>query len=178
MKTKIIFALMIFFLMGMNLHAQTKKINIKNMCDVERNQYLTDLAKELTLTFGPEYYQIIKGTPKISELKKFETGEDTRVAITKNAGKEFYEITLPYDTTKIILDWDYASKVQIWSDTGSPIAIIFGNGMGLNFLFDDLNTIKKSKKIVPLQQADNKREYDLIPSEEDIKEYKKYLDKK
>ena len=32
-------------------------------------------------------------------------------------------------------DFGFAARVRIWKDTGEPLDVIFGNGMGRNFLF-------------------------------------------
>lgn len=32
-------------------------------------------------------------------------------------------------------DFGFAARVRIWKDTGEPLDVIFGNGMGRNFSF-------------------------------------------
>ena len=32
-------------------------------------------------------------------------------------------------------DFGFAARVRIWKDTGEPLDVIFGNGMGRNFFF-------------------------------------------
>ena len=176
MKTKTSIILLFISLAVFNVKSQN--VELSKMCDTKRNQFLTNLSKELTLTFGPGYYDIINGIPEISDKKKFQVENDNRLEIQKNKNREYYEITFPYDTTKVTLDWNYASKVQIWSDTGTPMGISFGNGMGINFLFDSVDAIKRMKTTIPFQVAPNMNNQDLNPRKNEIKEFKEKMNQK
>lgn len=51
------------------------------------------------------------------------------------------------------LEWNFASKVSIWSDTGTLMGLIFGNGMGVNFLFNTVEDVKKEKIKILIQET-------------------------
>lgn len=63
-------------------------------------------------------------------------------------------VIFTYDSTSIRFAFGYAAKVRIWKDTGKPLDVIFGNGMGRNFLFQDFqkqpnHSAKKRMKMSP-----------------------------
>lgn len=124
----------------------------KKMYGKEREKYLIDTGKELTKIYGPEYYREY-GKPIISKIKKFKT-DDHRIEISKNTGRKYYEVTFPYDREKERLEWDYASKIGIWKDSGEPFVILFGNGAGLNFFFQSHQArMQTGIERIPYEQA-------------------------
>lgn len=132
------------FLMGC-MH----KTTFSQMNKEQREEYLIALGKELTLTFGPDYYSE-QGTPVISE-GVFESEGNDRPEIQRNVGRAYYQITFPTDR----LDFNYASEVRIWKDTGEPLAVIFGNGYGKTFLFisyEEQIRQKDSIRTIPYEQ--------------------------
>lgn len=139
--------LLMFFFEVFPQDRQPKKMDRK-----ERGKYLTDIGKELTKTYGPEYYREY-GKPIISKTKKFKT-DDHRIEISKNTGRKYYEITFPYDQAKEKLEWDYASKIGVWKDSGEPFLILFGNGAGINFFFKSHRArMQTGIEQVPYEQA-------------------------
>ena len=123
------------------------------MPKTEREAYLIKLGKEVTKAFGPGYYREYK-QPIISKPKKFKDN-DMRPEIQANIGRKYYVVTFLYDPSKETLDWNHASQVEIWKDTGEPMGATFGNGYGKDFIFDSYEEQLRSpdKTIVPYQQA-------------------------
>lgn len=139
--------LLIFFSEAFPQDRQLKKMSGK-----ERKNYLIKIGKELTKIYGPEYYREY-GKPVISKIRKFKT-DDHRIEISKNTGRKYYEITFPYDQAKEKLEWNYASKIEVWKDSGEPFSILFGNGAGFNFFFKSHRTrIQTDIEPVPYEQA-------------------------
>ena len=122
MKKLLLLFVCAFSFLGMS--AQT--INLGEMSEKSRNEYLVKLSKEVIKNFGPGYYRDLP--PTIDEGKNdYLKGKDIE-------GREYYSVTFPYDKTKESLDWYYSACVKIWKDTGEPFIVIFGNGYGINFL--------------------------------------------
>ena len=123
------------------------------MPKAEREAYLIKLGKEVTKAFGPGYYREYK-QPLISKPEKFKDN-DMRPEIQANIGRKYYVVTFLYDPSKEKLDWDFASKVEIWQDTGEPMGAIFGNGYGRDFIFDSYEEQLRwpDRPITPYQQA-------------------------
>lgn len=136
----------------------------------------------MALTFGPAYVPYFNGAI-ISDIKIFtkDIYGDGRPQIRKQIGRKFYTVTFTYDSTAVKFDFGFAARVRIWKDTGEPLDVIFGNGMGRNFLFlsfkeqTDHSAKKRIKEVpdfidmVPLQiekepeniwnsKADNKQD--------------------
>jgi hypothetical protein len=124
------------------------------MTKESREAYLIALGRQVTRDFGPGYYREF-GAPVISEEEQFQDCYDMRPEIQKNNGREYYMVTFLYDPSKETLEWNFASQVEIWKDTGEPMGVIFGNGYGINFFFRSyqrqLRSIKR--KIIPYSQA-------------------------
>lgn len=127
--------------------------DLGKLSEQERQEYLIELGKDLTKTFGPGYYREYK-EPIILEVEKF-SDNDKRPEIQKNIGREYYTVIFPYDESKEELDFPYASRVRVWKDTGEPLDVTFGNGYGKNFLFTSYKTMKMLNRDeqVPYQQA-------------------------
>lgn len=124
MKRLILLFAFTFSLLGMS--AQT--VDLGEMSEKERNEYLVKLSKEVIKNFGPGYYREL--TPTIEEKKnEIFKGKD----LGDIEGREYYRVTFPYDKTKEILDWPFSARVKIWKDTGEPFAVSFGNGYGKSF---------------------------------------------
>ena len=138
-------------LFSLNILAQNVKLD--TLSKTAREKYLVNLAIEVTKTHGSGYYRP-NSKAIISEVKKYTT-DDTRVEISKNIGREYYEVYFPCDFTKERLEWNFTSKVCIWKDNGQPFEVFFGNGMGVNFFFKSYKKATKSNKVeqIPYQQA-------------------------
>lgn len=129
-----------------------QKIELDKMPESDRANYLIDMGQKLTHIFGPDYYRAY-GEPIISDIMIFES-DDKRKEIQNNVGRSFYEVAFPYDKTKEILEWEYASKIRVWADNGEPFEITFGNGYGINFFFESWETLAHAIKPVPYQCVD------------------------
>lgn len=77
--------------------------------------------------------------------------------IRKQIGRKYYTVIFTYDSTSVRFAFDYAAKVRIWKDTSTPLDVIFGNGMGRNFLFQSFK--KQTKRF---SQKGKKRAAHLI----------------
>ena len=115
------------------------------------NKRLIAKSVEAIKRIGPGYYRE-KATPRITE-GIFESN-DQREEIQKNIGREYYEITFPYDASEERLDFGFSAKVKIWKDNEEPAEVIFGNGYGRNFFFKSYSEqLKDSMDTVPYQQV-------------------------
>ena len=103
------------------------------MDEKQKNKYLIELAKEVTKKFGPGYYRE-NVTPVITEATFNEKGKSE--IYKKNRGRKYYIVTFPYDKSKEYLDYDYTSQVLIWKDSGEPLFVFFGNGVGRYFMHE------------------------------------------
>lgn len=148
-----------FFLLcafaSLAFHAQN--VNLKEMTEKERYNYMVKLGKEVIMNFGPGYYRefkkpVITG-PEVYKYQYSEIAPERR----KYDGKEYYTITYPYDKSKETLYWFYAACVQIWAETGEPKGVLFGNGWGKNFhsrsYKDWLKDGVKEEDITPYEQS-------------------------
>ena len=135
---KILLALLFSISSCMGIFAQN--IDLGKLEEEKRNEYLIQIGKDVTKQFGPGYYREYK-QPVISMAEKFYS-DDKRPEIVNNIGREYYTITFLYDKSKETLDFDFASEVKIWKDTGEPFEVIFGNGYGKNFLFISYKQLK------------------------------------
>ena len=128
MKNLSIFCILV--MCAVSLFAQT--VRLDTMKIGERNDYLTKLAKEVTLAFGPGFYRD-SVVPDISIVKVFFSsnwgGRDSD--LISNDGRKYYTVTFP---TEERLEWNYTSEVDIWEDDGQPQKIMFGTGIGLHFM--------------------------------------------
>ena len=142
-----------FFICAMfSMNVMAQHMNLDTLNESNRNDYLISLSKEIVKTFGPDYYRDM--APVITD-SVFET-IDERPEIKKNVGREYYEVTYPYDKSKEILDFDFSAKVKVWKDTGEPLEVIFGNGYGRNFFFipyDELIKERSAIEQIPYEQA-------------------------
>ena len=135
-----------------------------NCCaDVCQKNALITTARNVANTFGPAYVPYFK-TAEISEMRIFQKDDygDSLRKIRKQFGRAYYEVVFTYDSTTVRFAFNYAAKVRIWKDTSEPLDVIYGNGMGRNFLFQSFRKqtkyYKKRKKAtthsieqVPLQ---------------------------
>lgn len=126
-----LFSILCFFVyFATSSYAQS--VRLDTMAAEARNEYLTRLAKEVTLAFGPGFYRD-SVVPDISTVKVFFSsnwgGRDSD--FISNDGRKYYTVTFP---TKESLEWNYTSEVDIWEDDGQPQKIMFGTGIGLHFM--------------------------------------------
>jgi len=94
--------------------------DLRKMPEIQRNAVLISIAREAVLLYGPDYYREVY--EPIVERKE----------ICLGCGY-YYFVTFPYDKTKETLI-GYAAEVQICENTGRPLGIMFGNGLGTRLL--------------------------------------------
>ena len=75
----------------------------------------------------------------------------------KYEGRKYYAVSILYDKSKELFEMDYAARVCIWADDGTPWSIETGNGMGCEFLTIPFERYIKSKEFreIPYQQIDS-----------------------
>lgn len=139
------FLLPIAFLMVTTLSAQP--LASSSCADICQKDALITAARSVANTFGPAYVPFFKGA-EISEMRIFQKDDygDNHRKIRKQFGKAYYEVVFTYDSTAVRFAFDYAAKVRIWKDTGEPLDVIFGNGMGRNFLFKSFRKQTRQNK--------------------------------
>lgn len=109
-----------------------QSVSLSMMDEAQRYEYMVELAKEVVMDFGSDYYQEYR-SPEISELKVFSSDYEYP-DFQKNVGRKFYTVTFSYDKTRTRLEWGYAAQVEIWEDSGEPKGVMFGHGLGLSFI--------------------------------------------
>jgi hypothetical protein len=96
--------------------------DLRSMPIAQRDSLLIAIAREVVLTYGPDWYREY-GDPIIRrEVRPAEAGAD--------AGRGILFVRFLYDRTLEELEWDFAAEVNFREDTGRPVAVIFGNGLG------------------------------------------------
>ena len=109
------------------------------------------MSKEAVLKYGPDYYREYK-PPVISRDIFPPKGKQNPKGI--HAERPYYEVISLYDKTEEQLEWNYASMVRIWADTGKLHLVIFGNGIGPNFPEDGLQS---DRELEPIRYQDATR---------------------
>lgn len=149
---KIIFILSVI-LGTVALYAQS--LNSSKRSETFSKNSLIETAKNVAMTYGPAYVTYFKGA-NVSDVQVFQKEDygDSFPEIKKQIGRKFYTVTFTYDSTSVKFAFDYAAKVRIWEDTGEPLDVIFGNGMGRNFLFLNFkeqtnHSAQKRMKVAP-----------------------------
>lgn len=136
-----------------------------NHIDSSKKKALIKTAKDVAMTFGSAYVPYFKDAV-VSEAKVFQKEHygDSFSKIRKQFGREYYTVTFTYDSTSVRFAFDFAAKVNIWKDTGAPLDVIFGNGMGRNFLFQSFKKqTKYSSKKHPSKKKTAKHLIQQVP---------------
>lgn len=108
-------------------------VNLEEMKESKRIAYLKKKSKEVIMNFGPSYYRK-KQKPSVSQVKEYDPEGSTHPIKIQNEGRKYYRVTYTYDKTEESMPFWYAAEVDIWADTGEPVRVNFGNGMGKTFL--------------------------------------------
>lgn len=146
-KALLIITSFIFIIMSF---ATERKYNNSNTSDFD--YYLVCKAKEISKTFGPDY-DVDKSDHIVIDGPIMFESEDPRDEIQKHIGEEYYTISfMPEDST--LFDYKYIAKVAIWAN-GQPQRVLYGNGYGINFLFESLEKLRDNKDQIriPLKYA-------------------------
>ena len=114
--------------------------NLSKLTDKARNKYLLELAKEVVLNFGPDWYKD-KGpfVTEISGIQVYENKAYDLPEIIKCNGRHYYTVIYRYKKYRNLPKWHFAFKVSIWEDDGVPKDILFGNDEGITFIFRQYN---------------------------------------
>lgn len=133
---------------------RSARLAYRKRSDTCQKDVLITTATNVANTFGSAYVPFFKDA-EISELRIFQKDDygDKKRKIRKQIGRAYYEVTFTYDTTAVRFAFNYAAKVRIWEDTGEPLDVIFGNGMGRNFLFKSFKKQTKHYKKKKLMTA-------------------------
>ncbi len=132
MKSRLLYFL--FIISGVGVKAQG--IGLINKKPFERNKYLISVAFEVTKRIGPDWYRkgIIPEVSDTTTMFDITKGINADAKIYSNYGRKYYTVTLWYDeSTQKELTYQYASKVDIWEDSGKPLGITFGSMKGWAF---------------------------------------------
>lgn len=135
------------------LYAQS--LNSNKRSERSNKSTLIETAKNVAMTYGSAYVPYFKDA-LVSDVQVFQKEDygDSFPEIRRQIGRKYYTVTFAFDTATVRFAFDYAAKVRIWKDTGEPLDVIFGNGMGRNFLFLSFkeqtnHSAKKKMKIAP-----------------------------
>ena len=124
--------LLVVILFSTNIEAQD--MNLGKMPEIKRNEYLLMKSKEAIMYFGPEWYKEPMSV-EISKVSVFFDEINNHPKIQKCNGRRYYTVTYRYNKYLNPKGLFYACKVTIWEDDGEPEGILFGNEMGMTFIF-------------------------------------------
>lgn len=97
----------------------------------KRNAYLRQLAREVVLNTGPDWYREY-GEWEVSGPFVY-TASSLHPKEMAHDGRKYYRVTSRYDENVERLNWNYASQVDIWEEDGQPAGVLFGLGVGKTF---------------------------------------------
>lgn len=140
----------IFLALGLTTMALNAQLPSSGCCiDIPNKKALIKTARKVAKAFGPEYVIYFNGV-EVSNAQVFQKDDygDSLPEIRKQIGREYYTVRFAYDSSSVRFSFNYAAKVRIWKDTGEPLDVIFGNGMGRNFfsLSFKMQTKRSAKK--------------------------------
>lgn len=118
-----------------SIFSYSQTSNLSKMDDKERNVYLERMAREVTANFGPDY--IKDGmTVRISDKKTFRTNKYIQDIPEYKIidGKQYYSVTLVYNQELEKQPFTIASVTEILVDDGKPLSVMFGGGVGVEFI--------------------------------------------
>ena len=115
--------------------------NLDLLSATERDIVLIPIAKEVVMTYGPDYYR--EYSKPIVERYTIPAGEE--------AGKVIYHVIFLYDRTEESLEINFAARVNFWAETGRPTGVVFGNNFGI--VIREGVDWRQNKNIVPYQES-------------------------
>lgn len=108
-------------------------INLRDLSEKKRQEYLLNLSKEVILNLGPDFYRT-ENPPEIKGpvIHKKTLSDDN---LTKRYyGREYYSVIYPYNKAEEPLGGhSFSARVDIWAENGEPCSVMFGTGMGFQF---------------------------------------------
>lgn len=151
MRRVLFIIFVVWSVVSLNAHSS----NSSKLSEPSNKKALIETAKKVALVYGPDYVPFFKDTivSKVQVFKKEDYGESFS-EIKKQIGKKYYTVVFTYDNTSVKFAFDFAAKVRVWKNTGEPLDVIFGNGMGRNFLFLSFkeqtgHSVKDATKVSP-----------------------------
>ena len=138
--------------------ADAQAVRLGRLCPKARRTMLIRIARDVAQTLGPGYAPYF-GTPIVSRPKRLTQDDYAADApeVRRCLGRTYYTVTFPYDTAVVRFDFDFAAEVRIWKDTGAPLDVTFGNGMGRNFFslsYEEQTRSPSETRVVPLQTSE------------------------
>lgn len=164
---KRLFLLSVSMLFTLFLSAQA--VDLQKMSTKKRNHHLRNIAKEVTLAFAPEYYREYKA-PIILGPYEYDANEFSYLE-NKNQfiGRKYYRVIIPYDFSKENLHRDYAAKIQIWADDGTPMTFFAaGQEVTMHFLCISFEQLKKEgiTEEMMIPYVERKSHFSFLPTPE------------
>ena len=101
--------------------------DLSKMDSLQRNEYLTKLAKEVLINYGPDFYSEKLNVSISRNPEVFYDEWTDHPDIIKHFNRKYYIVTLDNLELKRI------TKVWIWEDDGEPLRIQFSHNLGRNF---------------------------------------------
>lgn len=136
------YTFIIFFFFSVCSFAQNDKF--AEMSESARNHTLLKLNKKVIMETGPAYYRT-DSLPRIEGPFVYDETKAVVGRIPEDIGRQYYMVTINYDKRKERLEYNHATQLHVWADTGEPIDIFFGCGVGYNFLHDSYREWGKKK---------------------------------
>lgn len=155
MKTRI---LLIIILSVTSLSGMTQ--NLDKMPVQKRDSFLIKTAKDAVKKYAPGYYREY-GKPTIERLVikeklLIDSGIGYRI------GRVYYRVTFLYDKNREYFEHGFASRVEIWSDTGRFFSIMPGNGVGRVFKEARTRAEEEEVEIIPYVKREKPGPYDFM----------------
>lgn len=125
MYIKKLISLFVFLFFCIYVTAQS--IDLQKLSERKRNKQVAETAKEVVMVLAPDHYReykkpIVMG-PYDYDARKYEHIPNRDQYI----GKKYYIVIIPYDFAKENLDYDFAAKVAVWADDGTPMSFQAGS---------------------------------------------------
>lgn len=155
MKTRILL-MIILLITSLSGMAQ----NLDKMPVQKRDSFLIKTAKDAVKKYAPDYYREY-GKPIVERLIIEDNPlNDTGIGYRK--GRVYYCITFLYDKNKEYFEHGFASRVEIWSDTGRFFSIMPGNGVGRVFKEARTRAEEEEVEIIPYVKREKPGPYDFM----------------
>lgn len=132
----------IFVSLFICIEIPAQQTDLRLLSKQERNEYLLNLATEIVLNYGPDFYRP-ELPPKISGAKTYRELDANNDGLRKRLGQRYYLVTFSYDKKKELLHEDFAARIRIWENDGEPSLAEFGTGVGRHFFLKSYWQLKK-----------------------------------
>ena len=131
------------FLLSSCLFVTAQSLDLQKLSEKKRNKHLVETAKEVVMAFAPKHYREYK-RPIILGPYDYDPSQFGFEGKEKFVGRQFYVVIIQYDFRKETLNNDFAAKVGIWADDGTPMTIESGSqNLIIHFLCTSFEQYKK-----------------------------------